>query len=426
MIYGNTRSVEQTLPKWYSLLNGFVMKETLNSIETKWNQNMHAGLMPDRYVLSRQGDVQQLEIGCDSYQSYSGEPPELKNALESSEEDQARLRQFDTEVRNGALTVTESITGSVYGVACLNQDFREYPGWEDRNAMLVSLPFTSSVSADQGREALWQISQRFPRNLVIAVGNEGTPDVRINREWLRKDLQELTDIRHQCLHEALREHGAVDENDMPRLGIDLVGQSMGAMFSLELAKHLQQKHVYGTPVERAILISPPVNYCNTLQLANDVLRQETGSLLRSDPEERARIINHLNEHILPWILGKDAVRKLLGGEEVLNIRALHHLTKIIAQTHMRAEDLDGTGVDMTFIAGSEDKLSPPDDFLESKRSAYSDSGASKSIRAIIASNEKHSNWLLNEMLCGRVIETAFRWDEMVGAAATEHLEHKLA
>jgi pimeloyl-ACP methyl ester carboxylesterase len=375
---------------------------------------MYTELASDKYTLRRQGKVEQLEVERDTYRAGAWEPPALAEAAETSEYTRSRLEQFDWEMRCGVLPVRDDITGSVYDVVCLNRDFREYPGWEEHNALFVSMPFTSSFSTEQGTGALWQISQRFPRNLVIAVGNEGTSDVRVHPDWLHNsDLFTLTGIRHQCLHEALREHGGLDEGGMPVMGIDVIGQSMGAMFSSELAKYLQQNHIYGTPVERAVLTAPPINYTGTLKMAHDLLKQEAGSLWRSSSQERARVTNHMSRHVLPQILGKEAARKMLGRQEVHNARVLHRLAAISAQAHIRAEDLDGTGVQTTFITGSEDVLSPPRDFLASKRATPADSPASPGLRAIIASGEKHSNWLLDEVLCGRVIETALRWENMV-------------
>lgn len=307
------------------------------------------------------------------------------------EEQSERVAQFLEELSDPE-RVHEPVTGSEFNVYWLNRDFQKEGKGDE--ALLCFPPLGSGPFAKQWMEFLWQLSQRFSDNLVISVGNEGTPDVKVRDQWSKESpsLSRLSKARQYCIEETLSKYVE------PPSKFKLVGQSMGGVMAHSVARDMQKR--IPESVDQLAMVSAPVSEGNLANLTINMIPQETLALMKSPFSEQSKFIGHAIRNVAPEFVGRRIIR---------SIPTYRKLLEIIADSNIRAGELK-PGTDISFITGGKDKVARLDDFLKPKPDTENteETYTPHNISGITVKNEKHGGLLLNSALCGKIVEAAVK------------------
>lgn len=261
-----------------------------------------------------------------------------------------------------------TVPGGAYRLYHFNRD-RYDP---ESNLVAFFHPLGSSPSTRHGRQMAWQLRQRFPDNLIVAIGSEGTPDAR-TQDGL--DPDHLASLRKQFIDDTRQAY--MSGENAPT---DLIGQSFGGLLAHEVAEHM---HGNGQPVEHLALLSASFKSTRTVQFLSRLARQEAQGAWR-----------HRNTRELTQ-LGRYAVE--LTSRSARRFPLYYNLLRYITESE---PDLDNVNpdTDIIVVGGEHDTI------------AYTGAEQAPDTRApdlhITVARDAHSTFLIDSAFCGHVLETA--------------------
>lgn len=355
--------------------------EPLNSNNYPETGNYPDGELPEEGLAHLKPDTYTQEAINSQIEHYVISPDSFTETLELGETDPERELQFQREMELPyGISYLEDEYASRYNMYFLNEDCVN----NGENPIVYLSPLTSSPSQEQGRKALWQLSQRFPKRPIIAIGNDGTSDVKktcINSE--RSSETTSFAVLHG-IEEMLKEW-----EDRPA-EIDLIGQSMGAVMAFEAANHMQEFDP-DLKVDNLVLVEPPVESTGATELTRRMGYQEIKNMiLHSSWKKRARLLGHVATNVAPRIMSKDVSA---------NVRTYKRQVQYTAETPVQAAYLK-EGIDASFITGEGDKLARFYDFL-----AGGSPSSMNHIKGLtVKGKEGHSDFLLNDESFGKAVE----------------------
>ena len=288
--------------------------------------------------------------------------------------DKNQERAFERELAD-PLYCQDPITESLYKIYSFNQE-----RFDPTQPTIVLLhAFGSSPTTRQGHEIGWELRQRFPKNLIIAIGSEGTKDVVVSREWLNiAGHTTLADIRRHCIHYA-RAHYDIKRTTP----VNLVGQSYGGILAYEVASSIHSG--YGVKVDRLALLATPSKPMRTSRFVTGLTRQELRVVLRRTTSNELFGMSKNAAEILPKDLHTGSTqRKLLS---------------LIASAEVDIERLDPS-IDITICSGEYDIISRFDLNNSSVKNR-------KNIEQIIVEGDVHSDFLSDTRFCGSLIDQSW-------------------
>ena len=282
-------------------------------------------------------------------------------------------RSFQNELAE-PLLCQEPYTDSLYKIYRFNQD--RY----DPKEPIIGLfhAFGSSPKTRQGYEICWELRQRFPNSLIIAIGSEGTSDVTVSRRWLNLASHEtLALIRRYCLDQAREWHQVPGSTPL-----NLVGQSYGGIMAYEITRPRQGYH--DETIQRIALLATPSNPMRTRRFVTDLTRQEFRVVVRRSARNELVGMSKNAAEISPRNLHTGSTQK--------------KLLSLIASSRVDVELLDPK-TDITICAGEYDAISRYD---QSETSVHG-----SNLRHVIVEGDVHSDFLSDTAFCGHLIETAW-------------------
>ncbi len=245
----------------------------------------------------------------------------------------------------------------------------------DPEANLITFfhPLGSSPSTRHGQRMLWQLRQRFPDNLILAIGSEGTPDARVHD----LDPDNLARLRTQLIEDTRQEY--LSGGSTPT---DLIGQSFGGLLAHEVAEHM---HGDNQPVGRLALLSASFRSTRTLQFLSQLTRQEAKG-----------VWTHRNVPELTQ-LGRYAIE--LTSRTTRRLPLYYKLLRYIAESEPDLNTVSSE-TDIIVVGGEHDAV------------AYTGATDAPGTRVpdlrVTVARDAHSTFLIDNAFCGHVLETALR------------------
>lgn len=195
---------------------------------------------------------------------------------------EAELAAFHAELTT-PIHHCDPITGSDYRIYAFNQDrYNPHQGMAIFFHAIGSSPHTR-----QGYEAVRELRKRLPNQLLIAIGSEGTDDVRTSRQWHeRANHATLAAVRHNCI-EHVRSHLKMPQ----QTPLHFIGQSYGGIIAYEtcrLAQEQVQLHV-----KQLSLLATPNRARRSINFLSRLITQEAIGFARNGLPQK---ISHLSSH----------------------------------------------------------------------------------------------------------------------------------
>ena len=285
--------------------------------------------------------------------------------------DNTQKRAFERELAD-PIFCQDPITESLFKIYSFNQERF------DPNLPTITLlhAFGSSPTTRQGHEMGWELRQRFPNNLIIAIGSEGTKDVVVSRNWLNiADHITLASARRHCI-EYTRAHYNIKRSTP----LSLVGQSYGGILAYEVAKDIHS--TYGIKVDKLALLATPSSPMRTSRFVTGLTRQELKVVLRRTTSNELLGMSKSAAEILPKDLHTGSTQK--------------KLVSLIASAKVDIDTLD-PNIEITIYSGEFDTISRFDLYSSDKQNR-------ENVKQIIIEGDVHSDFLSDTRFCGNLID----------------------
>lgn len=352
-------------------------------------------LPPSTYVL------EELNLGP-RVRHYIVNPETLEGYRELGETDSESRRVFQEAVDNPyKVDFMEGEYATCYDACILNGERAS----SSKNPLVYSPGMTCGLAQrqkrksphnrklkppqNQAREALWQLSQRFPDRPIIAIGNEGTYDVATTGIASEQSPETTPYATLNVLEEML------EELDVWPNEIDLVGESNGSVTSFEVAKYLEELHP-DLEVGNLVLVESPVGTKGVAELAREIVPQDVRKAIFDSPwEGKARLVGHFATSVIPRVINSSGVA---------NTKTYARQARHAAGTPVDAEHLP-EGPRTILIGAEEDKTAQFYDFFTSPEGSPQTTNEIVGI-TIEGKEYSHSSLILDPELVGKMVEMA--------------------
>lgn len=283
------------------------------------------------------------------------------------EKDSEQQEQFKHELNHPDILVDSSEPAEpryVFRTHIFNQ-YR----FDPQNNMVVVCPALGESVRTNNGELAWHLSQQFPDNLVVFLGNEGTPDGQVKRSWFNRPDVGPEDIawpRIEAIEKAREDYGVSSES-----GLHLIARSWGSVPAYHIIAESEQCAGFSDDspyVESATFMARPAQGNSSTRIAGRTIFQEVSDTRNQETREKLLLGRHAVEIIFRNARQSHAYPKLLSmiADSRLDMSQINERTRIgvyygekdwVAQP--TAEELAQTAGNVSFTLLKNDVHSPP-------------------------------------------------------------------